>query len=115
MLLPSGILIGGVGYFLAPWLIQLVAGAEFALSVGVLRILMVQVAIFFVTSLLMWSTLALGRQKVLPRVYGAALILNLVLNLIFIPKYSFYAAAWITGVTELLVLVSLGWVVVRKR
>jgi len=114
VLLPSGILIGGVGYFLAPWLIRLVAGAEFTLSVGVLRILMIQVALFFVTSLLMWSVLALEKQKSLPWIYGAALILNLVLNVTFIPRYSFYAAAWITGVTELFVLLSLGWVVVKK-
>ena len=100
------------GQVLAPWLIRTLAGAEFTNSIPALRILFWTLPVFFITSLLMHTLLALEKQRVLPWVYGAALILNFVLNLIFIPRHSFLAAAVITGVTEAFILVCLGYFVV---
>ena len=46
--------------------------------------------------------------------YVAGFIFNIVVNLIFIPKYSYIGASWTTVVTELLVLVCIVSIV-RKR
>jgi len=102
------------GEALAPWLIRFLAGAEFGQAVPALRLLLLALPVFFITSLLMHTLLALERQRVLPFVYGGALVVNLGLNFFFIPRYSLLAAAAITGVTELLVLSLLAWFVFRE-
>jgi O-antigen/teichoic acid export membrane protein len=60
-----------------------------------------------VTSLLQWSLITLGKQKFLLYIYLISAIINVALNLIFIPSFSYLASAVITGVTELLVMVIL--------
>ncbi|HOM77808.1 MAG TPA: polysaccharide biosynthesis C-terminal domain-containing protein, partial [bacterium] len=76
-------------------------------SVPILRILMGGVFIFFLTQPVSWFLVILRSQKFLPRVYLISAVLNLVLNLVFIPIYSFYAAAVITLVTELVIFTML--------
>lgn len=95
-------------------IIRILAGPQFGESVPALKILLLALPVFFMTSLLMYSLMALEKQRVLPWIYGVALVLNLVLNSVFIPRYSFLAAAAITGVTEGFVLVSLIYFVVRE-
>ncbi|MEA2020725.1 MAG: flippase [Patescibacteria group bacterium] len=96
-----------VGIPLAPHLIYFVAGSGFGASVKVLRTLLYSLPVFFLTSLLSRTVLVLEKQKVLPWIYGAATVLNIVLNMIYIPRYTYTAAAVITGVTEVFVLVLL--------
>ncbi len=96
-----------VGVPLAPYLINSLAGSSFGSSVKVLRILLYSLPVFFLTSLLSRTVLVLERQKVLPWIYGAATGLNVVLNMIYIPRYAYTAAAMITGITEIFVLILL--------
>lgn len=107
------LLISSVGvvvgmYALAPMIVRAVAdGDGFGDSVGVLRILIVTTPLFFLTALLMWNLVTLKKQKELIVVYALSFIANLVLNIIFIPSYHYWAAAVVTGITELLILVLL--------
>lgn len=103
-----------VGVPLAPYLINFLAGSSFGASVRVLRILLYSLPVFFLTSLLSRTVLALERQKVLPWIYGAATILNIVLNMIYIPRYTYTAAAVITGITEVFVLLLLFFNILRS-
>lgn len=97
-----------LAFILSPFVISLVANLdEFYASVAVLRILMIAAPIFFLSSLLMWTVLTFKDQRVLVRIYALAFLTNLCLNLWLIPKYSFYAAAITTGVSELLILLLL--------
>lgn len=92
-------------FLLAPWAVSLVADLdEFADSVTVLRILIAQAPIFFLSSLLMWAVLTFEDQRTLIKVYASAFVVNLVLNLIFIPQFSYFAAAVTTGISELVIL-----------
>jgi len=50
----------------------------------------------------------MGGQNYLIRVYVSAFATNLMLNLIFIPSYGYFAAAITTGISEAVVLVLLG-------
>lgn len=106
-LLGFGLLIGILGYIFAPLAIQLLGGDEFVLSVPVLRILLLGVFIFFLTQPISWLIVTLGKQKYLPIIYLISAIINVALNLIFIPKYSFFASAHITWISEGIILLLL--------
>ncbi|MBI4039466.1 flippase [Candidatus Daviesbacteria bacterium] len=82
-------------------------GQEFLGSVDALVIFAWQLPVFYLTSLLMWILIVLGRQKLLIFFYGSGAVLNVVLNLYFIPLYGYLAAAIITGFSEVYILILL--------
>lgn len=104
-------LISLFSFLFSPFIIRLLAGGGFSDSVLTLRILSFSLPAFFVTALLMWVLITLGKQWLLFKIYFLAMVLDLVLNLIFIPKYGFLAAAVTTGATEALVLILEGYFV----
>lgn len=106
-LIGSGIFVGFLGIVFSSLSMKLLGGKEFSQSVGVLKILSAGLFIFYLTSPISWLIVTLGYQKYLPWIYLVSFTFNLVFNFIFIPKYSFYAASWITVVSELIVLVLL--------
>lgn len=106
-LIISGVLVGLLGIVFAPLTMKLLGGEEFSQSVGVLRILASGLFIFYLTSPVSWLIVTLGYQKYLPWIYFVSFSFNMIANFIFIPKYSFYGASWVTVVSELIVLVLL--------
>ncbi len=106
-LIGSGIFVGLLGVVFSSLSMKLLGGEEFSQSVGVLKILSAGLFIFYLTSPISWLIVTLGYQKYLPWIYLVSFTFNLVFNFIYIPKYSFYAASWITVVSELIVLVLL--------
>ncbi len=80
---------------------------SFELSSLALRILVSFLPVFFMTSILQWILIALKKQRFLAHVYLWLALINIVLNYIFIPSYSFVASAIITGVCETIVLILL--------
>ncbi len=93
-----------VGFVLAPWMIRVVAGPEFFESVRALQLLLLGLPIFYLSALFLWLMITLGKQRQIPFVYAFGALVNVVLNLIFIPRYSFYSSAVITWSSELLIL-----------
>lgn len=90
---------------LSPLLIKISTGSrDFAGSVLALQILSLSFPVYFLTSIFMWFFVSLNKKTFLVLVYGSSLILNFVLNWIFIPKFGFVASAWITGLSELYIL-----------
>lgn len=92
-------------WVLSPSIIGVIAPGSFAGSVTSLRILSLGFPAFFISSLLMWTMLSLEKYQSLVMVYAAGLVVNSILNFIFIPKYSYLAASWITGISEYLILI----------
>jgi len=90
----------------APQLIYLSSGSSFTKSSTALRLLSLSFPSFFLSSLYMWVLITLGKRKILSIVYGTSMILNILLNIIFIPAFGVFAAAIITGLCETLILVS---------
>lgn len=90
-------------FFLSSKIVVLIAGPEFILSAGVLNILIIAVGIIFLAVLFSNMIISLEKQKSLIYIYGLGAIVNLIANFIFIPKYSYYGAAWTTVFTELIV------------
>ncbi len=73
-------------------------------SVPLVRILSLSLPIFYTTSPLMWWFILIKKQRMLLYVYGGGLLMNLLLNIFFIPLYGATAAAWVTGVGEMGIL-----------
>jgi O-antigen/teichoic acid export membrane protein len=96
-----------LGYFFSPLAIRILGGNQFGQSVTVLRILLGGLIFYYLTQPLSWLIVSLEKQKYLPYIYLAAAIFNLTANFIFIPQYSFYGAAVITHLSEVIILVML--------
>lgn len=73
-------------------------------SVLPLRILSVSFPIFFLTGILQWVLIIKGKKVGLLFIYLFSMLVNVVLNLTFIPKFGYIAAAVTTDISEGLVL-----------
>lgn len=91
--------------FFAPLLVNILTGGGFVGSSKSLQILSLGFPAYFLSSLLMWFLITKGNYKQMFIIYTSGLLINLLLNLFFIPQYSFYAASWITVVSEYLILI----------
>jgi O-antigen/teichoic acid export membrane protein len=98
----------------APLIVKIIGGSGFESSVLALRILALSFPIFFVTNVLLWHLITIGRRKPIPFIYWAAVLLNIGANLIVIPRWSFIGSAVVNGLTEVFVLVGLVIVVIRR-
>jgi O-antigen/teichoic acid export membrane protein len=105
--LMAGIALVGVflTYLLSPILINLIGGPEFIGSDVSLKILSLSFPAYFISAVLMWTFVTMKKYKTMLLIYAIGLAVNLVLNLIFIPKYSYIASAYITGISEYLILI----------
>ncbi len=111
-LVAAGGLLAIVGWFLTPTVLTLFG--SYSESILPTRILLLGLPVFFATSLLVWLVVALNREIVLPFIFGFAALVNIVLNLVFIPKFGYNAAAWVTIVTELVILALLSVVLAGR-
>jgi O-antigen/teichoic acid export membrane protein len=92
-------------WFISPLFILI--KTDFANCIIPFRILLLSLPFFFTTSFLQWVLITLEKQKYLMYVYLFSVILNIVLNMIFIPQFSYLASATITLISEGLVFVLL--------
>lgn len=105
------LIIGGIIVFLgtlvfAPLAIKIISfkkAMEFSQSMPLLRILGLAAFVSFLNHLTGYTIVTLNKQKKYLLIGFCALVFNLSANIILIPRFSFYAAAWITVLTETLV------------
>ena len=93
-----------ITYYLSPLIIKIITGSGFSGSVESLRILSLGFPAYFLSALLMWVMVAKKMYKKMLLIYSMGLAANIALNFIFIPRYSYVAASWITGASEYLIL-----------
>lgn len=101
-------------FFLSPLVTLILTGGGFVGSAQSLQILSLGFPAYFLSSLLMWLLVSKGKYKSMLLVYSFGLIINLGLNFIFIPSSSFYAASWITVISEYLILSLQAIILLRK-
>lgn len=89
--------------FLADEIIMLIGGGQFTESAVVLRILIFALAAIFFGSFFNNILIAGNQQKKLLRIWSVGAVFNVLLNLIFIPRFSYLAAACVSSATECLV------------
>lgn len=95
-----GIGVAMANFLFAPLAIAVIGGSKFAGSVLPLQILSLALIASYFNHLNGYTLIALGKQWYSFAIAIFALIINIVLNLIFIPIYSYNAAALITFITE---------------
>ena len=100
-------------WFLSP-LFTLIS-PDYSASIYPFRVLIISLPIFFITSFLQWILISMDKQRFLMMVYFVAAIINVILNLMFIPKYSYFASSWITLIGEGLILVLLALKLVKEK
>lgn len=103
----SGLLAGFIGFIFSPLAINFLGGNEFNQSILILQILVSGLVLYYLTQPLAWLIVTLGKQRYLPYIYFISTVINVGLNLYFIPKYSFYASAVITHISEFAILILL--------
>ncbi|MBK6328287.1 MAG: flippase [Chloroflexi bacterium] len=94
---------------LSPAIIHFVYGAAFTPSVLALRILALIVPMRFVNNAMGSGLTAVNRQGVRSTIILISAGLNLLLNIILIPRFSFIGASYSTLGTEIVILISLLW------
>lgn len=114
LLFAAGLFVLIVIFILAPIIINMIAGPIFTGSVLVLRILVFATIVAYFNHLTGYMLIALGKQKVSLIIAILALVWNLGLNIIFIPHFSYLAAAVITIATEGLVLILTSFYLARN-
>jgi len=97
--------------FVAERIMTLVAGEDFAASGVILKILIAASSIIFVGTMFSHGVIALDKQKKIISAYIFTAISALAGYLIFIPKYSYYGAAWVTIYSELIIALASFYIV----
>lgn len=101
--------------FSSPLIINILTGGGFEGSTVSLQILSLGFPAYFLSSLMMWLFISKNKYKLMFLLYTLGLLFNIILNIIFIPKYSFLAASWITVISEYLILVLQAAILVKER
>lgn len=91
-----------------------IAGPEFLISGQLLKILIVAAAMIYWSALFGYGIVALGLQKKMIVFYIFDAVASIILYLIFIPLYSYWAGAILTVFTELVIAAS-SYYVFRKH
>ena len=89
-------------WVLAPNIVRILGGTAFLPAVPALQVLSLALAVLFFGNLFGSTIVAIGKQKLLVYLYGFLVIINIVLNSLFMPRYSFVGAAWVTLATEIM-------------
>lgn len=105
-------LVAGI-LFVSPAIVQLLGGGNYPEAAVILNILIFAVGIIFFGTNLSFALIALEKQKSLLKIAAAAAIFNLVFNFLLIPRYSYYAAAAGTVLTELFAALAMFFVLRR--
>lgn len=109
------IVVASVGWIFGPLFISLWLGQEFWPAADVLRILLLSLPFFFLSALFMIVLLVRRARWILVWIYGAGCIVNVIGNVFLQPAFGMIAAAWLTGVTELVVLILLSLALLRTK
>ncbi|TVQ76012.1 MAG: hypothetical protein EA380_09605 [Phycisphaeraceae bacterium] len=82
-----------------PWLVPLVYGPDYPNTAMVAQLLLPGVIVFFAAQTFEADLLAKGKPRVVIIVMAPAVVLNVVLNVIFVPRYGINAAALVSTLT----------------
>ncbi len=99
---------------LAEEIITLIAGPEFIISADILRIVILSLVFIFFGQLFNSILIAAKLQKELLWGLLFVAIFNVSSNLLFIPKYSYFATAYTSVFTELLVIMIGGFLIYKN-
>jgi len=91
---------------LARPIMMIIAGEGYNDSAAVLRILIIASGIIFLGSLFTHAIVAVNQQKYMIKYYAIAAVLAVILYILYIPTYTYYAAACVTVLAEALIAIA---------
>jgi len=93
------LLAAAILWLIIPYFLPLIFGGKFVPSVDVVRAMLPGIVIFVLPRILNSRFAGIGQPKVLIAIFVPALIINILLNLIWIPAYGGVGAAWASNVS----------------
>lgn len=102
------------GFVLAGPIMRLVAGSDFSAAGPILQILIFAVGFVFFSSFFSYTMVSFDKQRKLIWAYAVTALTALAMYLIFIPTFSYTAAAWITLYSEVLMSL-LAWYLTKRE
>ncbi len=105
-------LVGGTLIIANP-VMHVVTGKGFADAGSILQILIIATSTIFIGNLFGNAVVAVNRQRTMMWLYLAVAVVSLAGYLILIPRFSYFGAAWMTVLSELLVTSSAALIVLK--
>lgn len=102
----SGMIISVISYFLSTFIIIFISGNSYKESSDVLKIISIAIPFLFINNVFYHEYVIKNKIFHINLILLSALLINLILNIIFIPIYNIIAASYITIITELYILIS---------
>ncbi len=99
--------------FVASELMTLVAGKDFFVSGPILQILIGAVGLIFFGNMFAHAIIAIDKQRKIILAYLLTAVTSVIGYLIFIPRFSYLGAAWVTIYSEFVVAIVSAWLVWR--
>lgn len=110
-----GLALGAVIALMAPWLVDLLFGAEYRAAAEVLRVMAGIIPLVVINAALVSQWLIPhGLDRALNVVIVASAVLNLILALSLAPRFGALGMAWVTVVAEGCIMVGLLWALRRR-
>lgn len=97
-----GVLICIAVWLFAPLFLPLILKGSYTASIQVLMIVIIALPLLLASTVLFNAMYLYNKQKWVIVLFISQTLLNVALNIIFIPVYSFYASAWITVLCEVI-------------
>lgn len=113
LMIVIGMIMTLLGLILGPYFIIFITRQEFVSSILPAQLLSLAFTSVCLSNLVYQAVIVARRQKQLIWVYLTVTVVNLIANLIFIPRYSYLAAASVTFATETLLAILL-FIVITK-
>jgi O-antigen/teichoic acid export membrane protein len=101
-------------FFTSDLIIYFISGPAFAISADLLKILSIGYPFFFLSAIVMWLLISLNQQKYLSILYLVVGIFNCLANFYFIPTYGAFASAYITVISEIIILIGGSYILIKK-
>lgn len=105
LLLSAAAIIFMIFFFLSPLIIKIITGGGFSVSAGILRVLLLAIFFSYINHLTGYLMVCLNEQSKMLKFSLLAFAFNIIANIIFIPYFSFWAAAVITVITEFITFI----------
>jgi O-antigen/teichoic acid export membrane protein len=108
-----GIPIGIGGTLLADRIILLTFGNQYRPSIIAFQILVWAAVLIFMSTPFASLLNSVNKQAILAKIVGASVAFNIFLNLLLIPKYSYIGAAFVTLMSEILLITGIFFAILR--
>ncbi|OGN03917.1 MAG: hypothetical protein A2831_02415 [Candidatus Yanofskybacteria bacterium RIFCSPHIGHO2_01_FULL_44_17] len=98
-------------FLMSDWIVRAIGGGAFMQASPVLKILSFAIFLIFFGNLGGNAIIALNLQKKAMWIYLGGAVINVGLNIILIPRYSYFAAASTTVLAEIFITASMFWLI----